>query len=331
MFWICTVVWVPVAARAAASPSRRGRRGASTATRVGSSDATSAIATGVTLVALLGLLVRERASPAARSTTLRVAGRAPHPGHRQPVVVGRPVPRTHTRRCRSPRPTRSTFRSAGRSSIDLLSNDVIHSFWIPNLQGKIDLVPGRLNTLWLQRRSRRASIAASAPSTAALQHAHMALVVVAEPPDDFERWLTANRAPAPAPVTPEQQRGKDVVEQRTVRDVPHDHRARSAGGRTAPDLTHFASRSTIGAGTAAEHARLPRRLDRRPAAHQARQPHAADRARGDDLQAVLAYLETLSERRDSDPAGRRRRRGSTPERRARAAALEKTWSEPAAG
>ena len=174
---------------------------------------------------------------------------------------------------------------------DLLSNDVIHSLWIPNLQGKIDLVPGRLNELWLQA-DRAGVYRGQCAEYCGLQHAKMALVVVAEPPADFERWLTGNRAPAPAPVTPEQQRGKDVFE-RGPCAMCHNITGTLAGGRTAPDLTHIASRSTIGAGS------VPNTrgylagwiADPQHIKPGNRMPSVG--LNDEELQAVLAYLETL--------------------------------------
>jgi len=120
----------------------------------------------------------------------------------------------------------------------------------------------------------------------------MGLVVVAEPSDDFERWLAGNRAPAPPPVTPEQQRGKDVVE-RGPCAMCHNISGTLAGGRTAPDLTHLASRSAIGAnslpntrGNLAGWIADPQHIkpgNRMPS------PGLS----GEQLQALLAYLETL--------------------------------------
>ena len=130
---------------------------------------------------------------------------------------------------------------------DLLSNDVIHSFWIPNLQGKIDLVPGRMNEIWLQA-DRPGMYRGQCAEYCGVQHAKMAFVVVADPPDVFERWLAANRAPAPAPATTRTGTRPDVIE-RGPCAMCHTIAGTSAGGRTAPDLTHIASRSTLGAGS----------------------------------------------------------------------------------
>ena len=120
----------------------------------------------------------------------------------------------------------------------------------------------------------------------------MALVVVAEAPDDFEHWLAASRAPAPPPVTPEAVRGKDVVE-RGPCAMCHNITGSTASGRTAPDLTHIASRSTIGAGWLPN---TPGNLAGWIADPQHIKPGCRMPATGlssQELQAVLTYLETL--------------------------------------
>ena len=178
-----------------------------------------------------------------------------------------------------------------RVRIQLKSNDVIHSFWVPNLHGKMDLIPGRQTVLWLQ---------ADVPGVyrgqcaeyCGLQHAHMAFSVVAEPPAAFERWLAAQRQTAPPPATPEQQVGLNVVE-RGPCALCHSVRGTAAGGRTAPDLTHMATRSTIAAGTAPNTRGY---LAGWIADPQALKPGTRMPATGlsaEELQSVLAYLETL--------------------------------------
>jgi cytochrome c oxidase subunit 2 len=287
MFWICTVVWFAVAI-ATLIAIRRGRRGASTATE-SQLEGRVAIAAGISLVALVALLFESVVTGRALDTLrtpdalrIQVTGNqwwwdvqyendTPSlwvtTANEIHLPVGRPV------------------------KIDLLSNDVIHSLWIPNLQGKIDLVPGRRNELWLQA-DRPGVYRGQCAEYCGLQHAKMALVVVADPPDQFERWLTANRASAPAPVTPEQQRGKDVVE-RGPCAMCHNITGSLAGGRSAPDLTHIASRSTIGAGS------LPNTTgnlagwiaDPQHIKPGTRMPPTG--LRDEELQAVLAYLGSL--------------------------------------
>ncbi|MBS0644144.1 MAG: cytochrome c oxidase subunit II [Proteobacteria bacterium] len=130
--------------------------------------------------------------------------------------------------------------------LELTAADVIHSFWVPNLAGKQDLIPGRNNTL---------TIVADAPGTyraqcaefCGLQHAHMALPVIAEDAAAFDTWRQAQLAEAPAPVTAEQAAGRDFFTAGPC-SACHTVRGTSAAGRLGPDLTHVASRQTIAAG-----------------------------------------------------------------------------------
>jgi len=96
-------------------------------------------------------------------------------------------------------------------SITLKAADVIHSFWVPPLHGKTDLIPGRDNTTWL-RVDTPGVFRGQCGEYCGAQHAHMALTVVAERPDQFEQWLAAQRDLPAAPATPEQSRGLQVVE-----------------------------------------------------------------------------------------------------------------------
>lgn len=287
MFWICAAVWGAVA-MAALIAIVRGRRGSSTATEVQIGRSVG-IAGGISLVALFGLLFASVATGRALDTL-----RSPDALRIQVTASQWWWDIQYDNASPSLRVTAANeiHIPVGRAiRFDLLSTDVIHSLWIPNLQGKIDLVPGRRNELWL-----RADVAGVYRGQCAefcgLQHAKMALVVVAEPPDDFERWLAGNRAPAPPPATPEQQRGKDVVE-RGPCAMCHTIAGTLAGGRTAPDLTHIASRSTLGAGT------LPNtrgHLAGWIADPQGIKPGNRMPPPGltsDELQAVLVYLESL--------------------------------------
>src|SRR5687768_2924270 len=132
-------------------------------------------------------------------------------------------------------------------AIKLLANDVIHSFWVPALHGKLDAIPGHEAKLWL-RADRAGVYRGQCAEYCGHQHAHMAFVVIAEPPEDFERWIQAQRQTARQPDTSDAQRGLQLVQQSAC-VMCHTIRGTAAGGRIAPDLTHFASRSTIAAGT----------------------------------------------------------------------------------
>jgi cytochrome c oxidase subunit II len=287
MFWICAAVWCAVALVAVAAIAR-GRRGTSMASerQLGVSVA---VAGGFSIVALIGLLfqsvVTGRALDTLRSpNALRIQVTGNQWWWDVQYVTANPSLRVTT--------ANEIHIPVGRPvRFDLLSTDVIHSLWIPNLQGKIDLVPGRLNELWLQA-DRAGVYRGQCAEYCGLQHAKMALVVIAEPPDDFERWLTGNRAPAPAPVTPEQQRGKEVVE-RGPCAMCHNITGTLAGGRTAPDLTHIASRSTIGAGSVPNTRGYLAGWIADPQHIKPGNRMPAVGLNGEELQAVLAYLETL--------------------------------------
>jgi cytochrome c oxidase subunit 2 len=131
--------------------------------------------------------------------------------------------------------------------LELTSADVIHSFWAPNLNGKRDMIPG-LETVF--------EIQADAPGTyrgqcaeyCGVQHAKMAFLVIALPPDEFRAWLAERTAPGPEPDTEQQQRGLRVftsagcIQCHAMDGAPPQGRS-----KVGPDLTHLGSRRTIGA------------------------------------------------------------------------------------
>jgi cytochrome c oxidase subunit 2 len=129
----------------------------------------------------------------------------------------------------------------------LQSNDVIHSFWVPNLHGKVDLIPGRSTTLRL-RADVTGRFRGQCAEYCGLQHAHMALDVIVDEPTAFDAWLDQQRAPAVAATSPAAARGQALLENGSCA-LCHTVRGTRAGGRMAPDLTHFGSRETLAAGT----------------------------------------------------------------------------------
>ena len=129
----------------------------------------------------------------------------------------------------------------------MTSSDVIHSFWVPNLHGKIDLIPTHQNTIWI-RADRPGTSRGQCAEFCGLQHANMSLRVVAEAPEAFEAWRRAQVAPARSADTPEKAKGQALFTSLPCA-LCHRIRGTPAGGRTAPDLTHLATRSTLAAGT----------------------------------------------------------------------------------
>jgi cytochrome c oxidase subunit 2 len=175
--------------------------------------------------------------------------------------------------------------------IKLLANDVIHSFWVPALHGKLDAIPGHEATLWL-RADRPGTYRGQCAEYCGAQHAHMAFVVIAEPSDDFERWLQAQRTTAAPPQSPEEQRGLYLV-QRSACVMCHTIRGTAAGGRMGPDLTHIASRGTILAATAPRTTENLHRLIADPQQFKPGTRMPALNFSNDDRAAIVAYLERL--------------------------------------
>ena len=133
------------------------------------------------------------------------------------------------------------------AEITLESNDVIHSFWVPNLAGKQDLIPGRVTDIQILPR-KIGTYRGQCAEFCGVQHAHMALDVTVESKADFERWVHAQQRVAFAPMTPLELAGYRYVTTRQC-SACHSIGGTPANGQLAPDLTHFASRRSIAAGT----------------------------------------------------------------------------------
>ncbi|MDQ3280838.1 MAG: cytochrome c oxidase subunit II [Acidobacteriota bacterium] len=127
------------------------------------------------------------------------------------------------------------------------SRDVIHSFWVPNISGKQDLIPGRDNHAVLKA-TRPGVYRGECAEFCGLQHAKMALWVNAMSPADYAAWEKEARQPARLAATPQQRKGQEVFMSSPC-PLCHNIGGTNAAGRTAPDLTHFASRRSIAAGT----------------------------------------------------------------------------------
>jgi cytochrome c oxidase subunit 2 len=173
----------------------------------------------------------------------------------------------------------------------LRSADVIHSFWVPSLHGKIDLIPGRENQLPI-RIDRPGTYRGQCAEFCGAQHARMEILVVADPPDEFARWRDRQLEPARAPITPSQLRGRALF-LTTSCAMCHTVSGTSAGGGLGPDLTHVASRSTLGAGTLPNTRATLARWLLDPQAHKPGVRMPSQAFAGDDLEALLDYLELL--------------------------------------
>ena len=290
-FWVCTVVFVLVLATLLAAVVRARRAQTVQGGHEQERRLTRTVggATIVSTIILIGLLVLSIA-------TGRVVGSSAPPdaltievvGHQWwwEVIYEHPIPSqrfTTANEIHIPvgRPIRIKTRST----------DVIHSFWVPNLHGKRDLIPGKPSETWLQA-DRSGVFRGQCAEFCGAQHANMALVVVAEPPAAFETWRAAQLQPSPPPVQPLERRGQEVF---LALPCPtcHTIAGTPAGGRVGPELSHLASRRTLAAGT------LPNTrghlagwiLDPQTPKPGNKMPAVA--LRSNDMEALLAYLESL--------------------------------------
>jgi cytochrome c oxidase subunit 2 len=132
-------------------------------------------------------------------------------------------------------------------TFSLKSGDVIHSFWVPNLSGKKDLIPGKIATIWLQA-DQPGVYRGQCAEYCGHQHAHMALWIIAEPRDQFNAWQRNQIQEAVAPGNASQQRGQQVFLSSAC-VMCHAINGTVAGSNIGPNLTHVANRNTIAAAT----------------------------------------------------------------------------------
>jgi len=178
----------------------------------------------------------------------------------------------------------------------LSSDDVIHSFWVPALAGKVDTFPGRITRLRVQA-DKAGTFRGQCAEYCGEQHARMALHVVAESPQAFDAWLANQMKPAVTPANALLERGREVfLEQRcsachAIRGVAEE---RIAGQQLGPDLTHVGSRLFIGAGVLQNHRDALRDWVRNTQGLKpgARMPSFGD-IEDEDLFALSSYLEHL--------------------------------------
>jgi len=128
--------------------------------------------------------------------------------------------------------------------ISLRAADVIHSFWVPALAGKTDLIPGQENRTWIDA-LRPGVYRGQCGEYCGEQHAHMAFEVVASAPDEFEQWRKRQLQSPPSDLAAQAKGGQQLFASRC--GICHSVRGTSAGGNLGPDLTHVMSRGTIGA------------------------------------------------------------------------------------
>ncbi len=173
----------------------------------------------------------------------------------------------------------------------LNSTDVIHSFWVPNLHGKTDLIPGHPADTWIQP-NMLGTFRGQCAEFCGYQHAHMAFAVVVETEDQFKAWYADQLQPAMTPVTETQKRGQQVFLSKPC-IMCHRIQGTDAGGNVGPDLSHVAGRQTIAAGALSntrEHL-AQWIVDAQQFKPGSRMP--ANPMSSEELNALLDYLESL--------------------------------------
>jgi cytochrome c oxidase subunit 2 len=169
--------------------------------------------------------------------------------------------------------------------------DVIHSFWVPELNRKIDTIPGQRNRILIYA-NRAGVYRGQCAEYCGLQHAHMSMLVFAQPKPQFREWLRREAAPARTPKTALERRGEQVFLNGPCSSC-HSIRGTGATGYVGPDLTHLASRTTLAGLT------IPNRrdylarwiVDSQHFKPGNQMPNL--QLTGSQLNALLAYLESL--------------------------------------
>ncbi len=280
MFWLATVIYIGVMGFIAVALFRR--RGANPGPVAGRRFivAGGIILPSVVLLLLFVLTLRALDASATRETafTVQVTGRQfwwevkyPTSGfvtaNEIHIPVGQPV------------------------RLELASEDVVHNLWVPELLGKFDLIPGKTNVTWIQA-DQPGEYMGLCAEYCGIQHAKMRFVVIAVPPEQFAAWQEGQRQPAAAPTDPLLLRGQQVFLAADC-GTCHTIAGTNIAERAGPDLTHLASRRTLGAGS------LPNNrgnlagwlLNPQSIKPGNKMPPTA--LSGEDLQALLAYLERL--------------------------------------
>jgi cytochrome c oxidase subunit 2 len=130
-------------------------------------------------------------------------------------------------------------------NIEVETRDVMHSFWVPALHGKVDLIPGQPNYIRLEA-SQAGEYEGQCAEFCGEEHSRMRLLAVAQPPSDYQAWLAGQRKAGTEPSTADAVEGQKIFLSGPCA-MCHQVRGTIAGGQVAPDLTHLASRQLIAA------------------------------------------------------------------------------------
>ena len=177
--------------------------------------------------------------------------------------------------------------------LSMTSADVVHSFWVPRLAGKTDVIPDRMNTMWFNPQKPGLYLGQCAQYCGA-EHATMLIRVYAQTPAQFMAWVRQQQQPAPTsfPGNPLAAEGEQVFMHNACINC-HTISGTAATGRYGPDLTHLASRDTIASGSIPNTSANLRKWIENPDAMRPGTLMPAMHLSPHDLNAVTAYLEEL--------------------------------------
>ena len=173
--------------------------------------------------------------------------------------------------------------------LQLLSADTDHSFWVPELAGKTDLIPNHPNRMWMDP-ERTGIFVGQCAQYCGTQHAKMLLRVSVDSPEDFAEWVREQQLPA---VTDERVAAGKRVFETTACINCHSINGTVANGRFGPDLTHLMSRTTLAAGAAPNTPENLRLWIQNPEAIKRGSLMPAMKLSDSDLDVLVGYLETL--------------------------------------
>ena len=175
--------------------------------------------------------------------------------------------------------------------LELTSPDVLHSFWVPRLQAKMDHVPGTTNEMWIEA-DEPDRYRGQCAEFCGIQHAHMEFLVVAQPREAFEEWLANQAEPAEEPDDETALAGERVFMDSTCVGC-HVIRGTEADAEVGPDLTHLAERETLAAGKVANTRENLAELILDPQEVKPGIGMPPTELDPDELEALLDYLEQL--------------------------------------
>jgi cytochrome c oxidase subunit 2 len=178
-----------------------------------------------------------------------------------------------------------------RVELRLSSEDVIHSLWVPELNGKADLIPGASNRMSLYT-EQAGEYRGACAELCGVQHTYMLFRVIAHPPDEFEQWIARQQQPASQPQDELTLRGQQIF-LGSACVYCHTISGTSATGVIGPDLTHLASRKWLGAGVVPNTRGNLGGWIIDPQGIKPGNLMPPMYLEGDDLQALLTYLESL--------------------------------------